>query len=745
MEKIIQNLPWEKWVIDDLLGRGAFGEVYKVKKHSEYSQTYSAVKIIKIPADEGEVREMESDGRNPDSIRRYYQPLLQELVNEITMMESLKGSAHIVSIEDSEIVERADGIGWTLFIRMELLKNLNTYRKEHPMDVKQVIKLGADICDALTDCQKKRVVHRDIKPSNIFISEFGEFKLGDFGISRHLERTSSMLSQKGTGMYMAPEVYYGQKYNASVDIYSLGLVLYRLLNHGRMPFMPEDALATDHQNALQRRLSGEVFPDPESGGKWLGDVLRKACHTDPAERFATPQEFKEALLSFEDMQEEQRDEEGSGEGQLYDWQESERGFETDSTPKISGEEGEEKAESVMTEDLTFRMFAAQTKETGVDKGVGQENSEISKGERTEPEQEPEPEKEAPEGRISFGRMNKIAVLVSVSWLLSIMAWTLLALADSGNQFVAYPERWNRYLGAILVVLFIQVICGIAVISMTGRNWAALVLIQTAACAVNLYLIYLLIQIQSDFPYLYEYKMRIYHLLVFSYVLLSVILMMYYGIKGTYVSMSRSSRQAEDKMRRRLIFFVNLSVLIWLSLYLYQFLLGGMFCVSLGYIPTGEVALIFICCVGIGICCILAAFYSRWKTGDWRTQRRTAVFSLFSVISRCLGIMVQGITLMSGILQVTGFVLLVMAWMSAAVNSKTEKTDRSIKIMTSLFAGLCIIGQFIAITAGVSGYTSLTGDWLELSGILFLPGLAGYAVLWLIVAVRNRRKGSLHHA
>lgn len=73
-----------------------------------------------------------------------------------------------------------------------------------------MIRLGIDICKALELCQKYNVIHRDIKPENIFVSGSGDFKLGDFGIARTIERASSGLSKKGTYNYMAPEVYRGK-------------------------------------------------------------------------------------------------------------------------------------------------------------------------------------------------------------------------------------------------------------------------------------------------------------------------------------------------------------------------------------------------------------------------------------------------------------------------------------------------------------------------------------------------------
>ena len=143
------------------------------------------------------------------------------------------------------------GIGWDILIQMELLTPLNQYIRDHVVTRQDVIRLGIDLCKALELCQKYNIIHRDVKPENIFISETGDFKLGDFGIARTVEKTTSGLSKKGTYTYMAPEVYKGEAYGTTVDIYSLGIVLYRLLQ--REP----DAVSAGGPGAHHPRGPGE--------------------------------------------------------------------------------------------------------------------------------------------------------------------------------------------------------------------------------------------------------------------------------------------------------------------------------------------------------------------------------------------------------------------------------------------------------------------------------------------------------
>ena len=166
------------------------------------------------------------------------------------------------------------------------------------------LKLGMDICKALEVCSQYNVIHRDIKPDNIFRSDTGDYKLGDFGIARQLEKTMAGLSRKGTFAYMAPEVYHQQSYNETVDIYSLGILLYRLFNNNRTPFLPdypEPVTYQDKEAADRIRLSGEDMPDPCNADESLSRVIRKACAYKPVDRYQNAAELYSDLEYLYDL------------------------------------------------------------------------------------------------------------------------------------------------------------------------------------------------------------------------------------------------------------------------------------------------------------------------------------------------------------------------------------------------------------------------------------------------------------
>lgn len=298
---------FKDWTIEKCIGEGAFGKVYKIVRE-DFGHTYeAALKVMEIPQSQAELDSLQNEGLSEQEIEEYYHGMVEDIVEEFTLMSKLKGHSNIVSYEDHQVVKKQDGFGWIIYIRMELLTGLFSHAKNIELTNHDVIQLGIDICKALEVCKQYHIIHRDIKPENIFISNVGTYKLGDFGIARELEKTSSGLSKKGTRNYMAPEVYKGMEYNSSVDLYSLGIVLYRFLNDNRLPFLPaapQKIRYSDKEKADMMRMSGQSMPAPVYASEALARVVLKACAYLPKERYTSAEEMRadlERILEQEEI------------------------------------------------------------------------------------------------------------------------------------------------------------------------------------------------------------------------------------------------------------------------------------------------------------------------------------------------------------------------------------------------------------------------------------------------------------
>ncbi len=289
---------WGNWKIEKQIGKGSFGGVYLAYR-ADSPEFRSAVKHVSIPADEGDYRALINDGAVTDisGAQVYYEKLRDDLIGEIRFMYKLRGCPNIVAYEDHEVIPKRDMPGFDIFIRMELLEPLTERAAAKPFTDAEVCRLGIDICTALEALEREKIVHRDVKPANILISADGTFKLADFGVARQLERTSMVMSKKGTYAYMSPEVYRGEAAGRTADLYSLGLVMHRLLNGNRAPFLPPVGNITyqDTELALAKRLAGKELPRPAYAQAAACAVIGRACAFRPQERYACAADMKAVL------------------------------------------------------------------------------------------------------------------------------------------------------------------------------------------------------------------------------------------------------------------------------------------------------------------------------------------------------------------------------------------------------------------------------------------------------------------
>jgi serine/threonine-protein kinase len=183
------------------------------------------------------------------------------------------------------------------YIAMEYLqgKDLTQYiGPETLLPVEQVLQIIATVAEALDYAHKQDVVHRDIKPANIMYADSDKsIKITDFGIARitasSRTKTGVIL---GTPSYMSPEQLSGKHIDGRSDLFSLGVMMYELLT-GTLPFSG-DSMAT-----LMFQIANEKHPDITEVRSSLSPGIRlmidKALHKDPAKRFQTGEQLRQAV------------------------------------------------------------------------------------------------------------------------------------------------------------------------------------------------------------------------------------------------------------------------------------------------------------------------------------------------------------------------------------------------------------------------------------------------------------------
>ena len=296
---------WPGWKIEAFLGKGLDGSVYKAARSMNGIVMESAVKITAMPEDQYNFAHMQAE-RVQDFDVDMYRSKADDGITEIKCLLMLKSCSHVVDIEDFALVKREDDIQWNVYIRMELLRSLVDYLGERQrLTENQIIKLGLDLSDVLLQCEKNNIIHRDFKIENTYITEEGEYKIGDFGIAIKSDEAET---KKGNKNYMAPEVFWERKYGKTSDIYSVGIMLYMLANGNKMPFFDTDYFWADNEEkeqAFRRRVNGEKIPDTRYASRELNSIILKALSYEPENRYRDAKALMGALKSIKGHQTDQ--------------------------------------------------------------------------------------------------------------------------------------------------------------------------------------------------------------------------------------------------------------------------------------------------------------------------------------------------------------------------------------------------------------------------------------------------------
>src|SRR6476619_3443737 len=187
-----------------------------------------------------------------------------------------------------------------MFIVMEYVQGIDLYDLLEkcgrlPYDVATIIAM--QVARALDYVHFRGIVHRDIKPANIMIARTGGVKVMDFGIAR--DTSFGDLTEAGTGIgtpaYMSPEQVLGDKLDARSDIFSLGVVLYKMVT-GKKPFIEDERRSAMHKIRLEKHLGVRKL-NPEIPRE-LERIIDRCLEKQPRDRWRSAQHIVMALERF---------------------------------------------------------------------------------------------------------------------------------------------------------------------------------------------------------------------------------------------------------------------------------------------------------------------------------------------------------------------------------------------------------------------------------------------------------------
>ena len=265
------------------------------------SRKTSAVYVLKhisVPESQRQVQGLLLSGavKSEAEAQTYYEQIAAEYQKELTLLQKLSVSENIDAYRGYQIEPKPEGVGYDLYLLADQRKTLREVIAESPLTNRRAVDLGLDLCGALTDLRKAGYVHCNVKPGNVYLSASGRFMIGDLGLFRNAQLKYASVPVRLLNPYSAPELFDVMKtLNDTVDIYSVGLILYYVYNGGHAPFEDE---RTSVKAAVEKRTGGETLPAPLYADYEMAAIILKACAYRPEERFRTPAELLNALSGY---------------------------------------------------------------------------------------------------------------------------------------------------------------------------------------------------------------------------------------------------------------------------------------------------------------------------------------------------------------------------------------------------------------------------------------------------------------
>lgn len=245
------------------------------------------LKVISIPASASKLDALLLAGAMPNkkAALAYFKDLAQDVLAQAEFLRSLSQQEGFVSYLEWDISPMEDGTGYEVYLLGTHKESLEQILQTQTLTHAQILHIGLDLCAALAACRRNGMLYVDLKPGNIFYSQEEGCRIGDVGFIALSSLKYAALPDKYRSSYTPPEM--ADDYavpGTTIDIYALGMVLQQAYNGGTLPFSGSAPVETLHS---------PLYADYE-----MAQILAKACHPDPAQRWQDPTQLAQALIGY---------------------------------------------------------------------------------------------------------------------------------------------------------------------------------------------------------------------------------------------------------------------------------------------------------------------------------------------------------------------------------------------------------------------------------------------------------------
>lgn len=246
------------------------------------------VKIISVPASQIQFDAMLLSGayKDPAEVMEYFRGNGEDIQKEAEVLRDLSKIEGFLPYDgwQMEPIKRRR-LGYEVCLVGSYKRSLDKYIRKNAFTHQEAVNLALDLCSALSICRQSGYLYVDLKPSNVFVSEKKEYRIGDLGFLRLNALRYASLPERYFSSYTAPELLDPMTpMNLTADTYALGMILYQLYNDGNLPFTGPAPL--------------ETLPSPCNADYEMAEIIMKAIHMDPEQRWTDPKDLGKAIASY---------------------------------------------------------------------------------------------------------------------------------------------------------------------------------------------------------------------------------------------------------------------------------------------------------------------------------------------------------------------------------------------------------------------------------------------------------------
>lgn len=259
----------KNWTVGSLIAEAGGREIYSVSRNNKDGSVTNA-KLTRIIA--------KDELYTKDNISFF-----KDEAEFLKSISKIEGASNYI---DASVSDMPDSSEIDVYIITDDSKPLSEYNPYNAGDERDVVEFGLKMSEVLDKLESKNIYHGNIKPENIFVREDGSLCLGGF---------TELESPVDSRDFLAPEIANDENPDFTTDIYSLGLIMYKMCNSGKLPF---EANGASREEAIAKRLSGSSVSAPANGSEKLKSVIVIACQPGNKNRWKNAGNLKNALSSI---------------------------------------------------------------------------------------------------------------------------------------------------------------------------------------------------------------------------------------------------------------------------------------------------------------------------------------------------------------------------------------------------------------------------------------------------------------